>query len=72
VPKHFIEKRFNRLILGGCMYLVTKRRLWYENKLRSVFGGARVRAIDSYFVFQAIKRSFQYAGRTQTRNSRAS
>ena len=36
--------------MGGRKYLVTKRRLWYENKLRSVFGGVRVRQIDSYFM----------------------
>ncbi len=64
VPKHFIEKGFNRLELGGAMYLVTKRRTWYENKLRSIFGGARVHEIDSYFVFEAIKKSPTYANRT--------
>lgn len=26
VPKHFIEKGFNRLALGGTMWMVTKRR----------------------------------------------
>jgi len=63
VPKHFIEKGFNRLELGGAMYFVTKRRTWYENKLRSIFGGARVHEIDSYFVFEAIKKSPTYANR---------
>jgi 16S rRNA (guanine1207-N2)-methyltransferase len=38
VPKHFIEKGFNRL-----------------------FGGARVHELDSYLVFEAVKRSFTYA-----------
>jgi 16S rRNA (guanine1207-N2)-methyltransferase len=41
VPKHFIEKGFNRLVLEGTMYLVTKRKTWYLNKLRSVFGCSR-------------------------------
>ena len=63
VPKHFIEKGFNRLELGGAMYFVTKRRTWYENKLRSIFGGVRVHEIDSYFVFEAIKKSPTYANR---------
>lgn len=63
VPKHFIGKGFNRLEIGGAMYLVTKRRTWYENKLRSIFGGARVHEIDSYFVFEAIKKSPTYANR---------
>jgi 16S rRNA (guanine1207-N2)-methyltransferase len=62
VPKHFIEKGFNRLVLDGTMYLVTKRKTWYQNKLRSVFGGIRVRELDSYLVFEAVKRSFTYAG----------
>jgi 16S rRNA (guanine1207-N2)-methyltransferase len=71
VPKHFIEKGFNRLVVGGAMYLVTKRRIWYENKLRSVFGGVRVRELDSYFVFEAIKKSFTYASRARWRRDRA-
>jgi 16S rRNA (guanine1207-N2)-methyltransferase len=67
VPKHFIEKGFNRLALGGTMYIVTKRKTWYQNKLRSVFGGARIREIDSYLVFEAIKKSFVYARKSQAR-----
>jgi 16S rRNA (guanine1207-N2)-methyltransferase len=63
VPKHFIEKGFNRLVLDGTMYVVTKRKLWYQNKLRSVFGGARVHEVDSYLVFEAVKKSFTYAHR---------
>ena len=61
VPKRFIEKGFNRLVLDGAMYMVTKRKPWYQNKLRSIFGGARVRELDSYFVFEAAKKSFTYA-----------
>jgi 16S rRNA (guanine1207-N2)-methyltransferase len=61
VPKHFIEKGFNRLVLDGTMYIVTKRRPWYENKLRSIFGGVRVRELDSYFIFEAAKKFFTYA-----------
>ena len=62
VPKHFIEKGFNRLAIGGAMFLVTKRRDWYLNKFKSIFGGARVHGRD-YFVFEAIKKSNTYAGR---------
>lgn len=62
-PKHFIEKGFNRLALGGAMWMVTKREVWYRNKLRAIFGGARVHEIDGYFVFEAIKRSPNYAKR---------
>lgn len=63
VPKHFIEKGFNRLVVGGSMFLVTKRALWYRNKLTSVFGGCRVQEVDSYFVLSATKRAHSYAHR---------
>ena len=62
VAKHFIEKGFNRLVLGGKMLMVTKRREWYKNKFISVFGGVRVHETeDGYFVFEAEKRQTQYA-----------
>lgn len=35
VAKHFIEKGFNRLNLGGEFWMVTKRDKWYRNKLAS-------------------------------------
>ena len=63
VPKHFIEKGFNRLVVGGSMFLVTKRALWYRNKLTSIFGGCRVQQIDTYCVFEATKKSHSYAKR---------
>jgi 16S rRNA (guanine1207-N2)-methyltransferase len=61
VAKHFIEKGFNRLLLGGAMWLVTKREQWYRNKLSAVFGGVRVAQCDSYFTFEAIKKSATYS-----------
>ena len=61
VAKAFIEKGFNRLKIGGIMYMVTKRRTWYQNKLKSVFGGCRVYELDGYFVFEAQKRQSRYA-----------
>ena len=71
VAKRFIEKGFNRLKLGGRMLMVTKRRAWYENKLRAIFGGVKVREIDGYFVFEAQRRQLRYAnaGRRQERYS---
>ena len=57
VAKRFVEGGFERLELGGRMMMVTKRRQWYENKLRAVFGGVKVREKDGYFVFTAEKRS---------------
>ena len=35
--------------------MVTKRALWYRNKLTSVFGGVRVIEQSSYFVFEVTK-----------------
>ncbi len=61
VPKHFIEKGFNRLMLGGTMWMVTRRRDWYRNKLGAIFGGSRVHEIDGYYVFEATKLRSTYA-----------
>lgn len=61
VAKHFIEKGFNRLRIGGSMVMVTKRLEWYRNKLRAVFGGVYVRQIDGYWVFEAQRRQERYA-----------
>ena len=61
VPRHLIEKGFNRLLVGGAMWIVTKREAWYRNKLRSVFGGSRAHNAGGYFVFEAIKKSASYA-----------
>jgi 16S rRNA (guanine1207-N2)-methyltransferase len=61
VAKHFIEKGFNRLVIGGSMWMVTKREDWYRNKLKSIFGGVRVTRQNSYVVFEAIKKSDSYA-----------
>lgn len=56
VPKNFIEKGYQKLEVGGTMYMVTKRLDWYKNKLTSVFGGVKVLEIDGYYVFIAQKR----------------
>ena len=61
VAKGFIEKGFNRLKIGGKLYMVTKRRAWYKNKMISVFGGVEIRETDGYYVFIAERRSLQYA-----------
>ena len=61
VPKHFIKKGFNRLKTDGRLFMVTKRRDWYKNKLISIFGGVRVIEVDGYYVFCSEKRSTQYA-----------
>ena len=61
VAKKFIEKGFNRLKLGGKMYMVTKRKDWYKNKMISVFGGVRIHETAGYYVFEAQKRSASYS-----------
>lgn len=61
VPKEFIEKGFNRLVIGGKMYMVTKRKEWYKTKLVSIFGGVRIWEIDGYYVFMAMKKDISYA-----------
>jgi len=63
VPKRFIEKGFNRLIPGGKMYMVTKRKDWYKKKLIAIFGGVKINELDGYFVFCAEKRSTKYKDR---------
>jgi 16S rRNA (guanine1207-N2)-methyltransferase len=65
VAKKFIEKGFNRLKLGGKMFMVTKRKDWYKNKLISVFGGVRIRETGGYYVFEAEKRSGSFAGKSK-------
>lgn len=60
-PKHFIEKGFNRLAISGRMFLVTKRDTWYRNKLKAIFGGSRMHAVNGYFVFEAERRGASYA-----------
>ncbi|HBL44510.1 methyltransferase [Gimesia sp.] len=63
VAKNFIMKGFNRLKIGGKLVMVTRRRLWYQKKLTSIFGGTEVHEIDGYFVFHAEKRRDSYAAR---------
>jgi 16S rRNA (guanine1207-N2)-methyltransferase len=71
VPKEFIEKGFNTLVVGGKMYMVTKRKDWYKNKLIAIFGGVRIWEIDGYYVFMAMKTETSYAN-TKQKNKRAS
>ncbi|MBU3159103.1 methyltransferase [Clostridium frigoris] len=63
VPKEFIEKGFNRLAVGGRIYMVTKRKDWYKNKLVSIFGGVKITEIDGYYVFMAEKKSTSYSNK---------
>lgn len=61
VAKHFIEKGFNRLKIGGRLVMVTKREAWYKNKITAIFGSVRMVKINDYFVFTARKKTSDYA-----------
>lgn len=63
LAKHLIEKGFNRLAIGGTLWMVTKREAWYRNKLSAIFGGVRVHRDDEYCVFEAVKKSASYANK---------
>jgi len=63
IAKHFIEKGFNRLQVGGMMFMVTKRRDWYRNKFVAIFGGVQIIEANGYFVFRAEKRNMSYANK---------
>ncbi len=56
VAKAFIEDGYKRLAFGGKLIMVTKRLIWYRNKLTAVFGGVKVYEQDGYYVFVAEKR----------------
>ena len=70
VPKRIIEKGFNRLKIGGKMYMVTKRKDWYMKKLTAIFGGVRIMEINEYYIFSAEKRSTQYANTSISKKGR--
>ena len=57
VAKRFIEGAYRHFAIDGRLCMVTKRRLWYENKIKSVFGGVKVIESDGYFVFIGEKRN---------------
>lgn len=58
VPKNFIEKGYKKLVYGGKMYIVTKRKEWYKRKLISVFGGTKIVEINGYYVFMSEKKEY--------------
>lgn len=70
VARSFILKGFNRLKLGGRMWMVTKRSTWYRRKLQSVFGNAYEHKVDGYTVFEAVKKSDSYAQAGRRRKRR--
>lgn len=69
VPKRFIELSYKKLVVGGKMYMVTKRKDWYKNKLISVFGGVTINEIDGYYVFMAEKRNVKPTPKVKEKNT---
>ncbi len=61
VAKHFVHKGFNRLKIGGRMYMAAKRELWYKNKLKGIFGNVKIWHLAGYSVFMSVKRDSTYA-----------
>jgi 16S rRNA (guanine1207-N2)-methyltransferase len=54
-PKAFIEGGYKKLAYGGKLFLVTKRKVWYKNKLVGVFGGVKIAERNGYCVFMSEK-----------------
>lgn len=52
------------------MIMVTRRELWYRRKFEAIFGGVKVREIEGYFVFEAIKKTTQYRNRPNWKGPR--
>ncbi|MEJ2131898.1 MAG: methyltransferase [Gammaproteobacteria bacterium] len=48
VAKRFIHKGFNRLKVGGKLWMVTQREPWYRNKLRAIFGDVKLHRHPPY------------------------
>lgn len=65
VPKEFIEDGYKKLSLGGRMYMVTKRKDWYKNKLISVFGGVKISEADGYYIFMAEKQNSAHPSKSK-------
>ena len=64
VAKHFIEKGFNRLNIGGRMFMVVRRLEWYKRKYIAIFGGVTIhREEGGYFVLEAMKKDLKYANK---------
>lgn len=70
VPKGFIEEGFKRLRLAGRMVMVVKRLDWYNNKLKSVFGGVKVEKIDEYYILTAEKRKMNRSKKAKKTTTR--
>ena len=64
MAKSFIEKGFNRFLIGGKFYMVTKRKEWYKDKFISIFGGVKIYEKNGYYIFEAKKRDFKYKSKS--------
>lgn len=69
IPKNFIESGYKKLKYGGKIYMVTKRKKWYKNKLISVFGGVKITELNGYYIFVAEKReNYQKKNKNNDKN----
>lgn len=72
VAKEFIEEGFKRIVLGGRIIMVTKRKEWYKNKFISVFGGVTIFEVAGYYVFIAEKRNLTRTKKTSKNKGKLS
>lgn len=68
VAKHFVHKGFNRLRIGGRIYMAAKRELWYKKKLNGIFGNVRIWHKEGYSIFLSVKQTATYAKVLRKRN----
>lgn len=67
IAKRFVEDAHQQLVMGGHLYMVTKRRKWYENKIKTTFGNVVVTELNDYCVFEAEKRPFTKVKKNQAK-----
>ncbi len=56
MAKSFIEKGFNRFLIGGKFYMVTKRKEWYKDKFISIFGGVKIYEKKTVIIYLKLKK----------------
>ena len=69
VAKTFLEFAARRLRPGGWLYVVVRRRGWYENKIKALFGGCRIASRAEYWLLSARQSDVKKA-RVKTKTTR--
>jgi len=70
VAKSFIEEGYRHLSIDGSIWLVVKNAEWYRNKVKTVFGGARVYDQDGYMIVTAEKRALRFKPAPEPKTTR--